>query len=309
MGTRGTRLDINRQIDAVPRQYLSTLPYRDTAVNNRLTAQVSNPFFPTLTGTDIGGRTVARSQLLRPYPQFPGITVADPEGFSWYHSLQVRVERRMRAGFTLGGNYTWSKFMEATSYLNNTDPGPEKVISDQDRAHRGVVNGIWELPFGPRRRFGSSWRGPLAAAFGGWQVSAVFQAQSGAPLAFGNILFYGDIHDIPLPAGERGPDRWFNTDAGFEKDTGKQLVNNVRTFPSRLSNVRGKGLNMWNVSALKNFRVAERVRFQLRTEWLNATNHTHLNNPTMGPTNTLFGTITGTGAYPRQIYFAGKLLW
>ncbi len=244
VGTRATRLAVTRQLNTVSRQHLSTSPVRDNTTNQFLTAQVPNPFYPSLAGTDLSGQRVARQQLLRPYPQFTGITFADQVGYSWYHSLQVRAERRMRAGLRLQGNYTWSKFMEASTFLNPTDPMPEKVISDQDRPHRVVATGIFELPFGKGRRVGSSWKGLINAVAGGWQLSAVFQAQSGAPLAFGNVLFTGDIHDIVLPRGERTVNRWFNTSAGFERDSTRRLVNNIRTFPSRLTGLRGPGVNL-----------------------------------------------------------------
>lgn len=309
VGSRGTKLDANRQFNAVPRQYMSTLPVRDQAANNFLTAQVANPFYPMLIGTDIAGRNVARSQLLRPYPQFNGITAADQVGYTWYHSLQVRAQRRLRSGLTLQANYTWSKLMEADSFLNPTDPMPEKVISTLDRPQRLVLNGLYEMPFGRGRKWGSSWRGVSNALAGGWQVSAIYQATSGPALGFANILFYGDLHDIPLPASQRTPERWFNTDAGFEKQTGAQLVQNIRTFPSLLTGLRGKGTNIWNLSAMKNFQVTEGARFQFRCEWLNALNHSHFGKPNMVPTNTNFGRITATSGFPRQIYFALKLLF
>ncbi len=59
-----------RDLNAVPGQYLSTSPVRDDATNNLLTQQVPNPFVGLLPGTTLNGATVARSQLLRPYPQF-----------------------------------------------------------------------------------------------------------------------------------------------------------------------------------------------------------------------------------------------
>jgi hypothetical protein len=305
-GTRGSRLYISREFNAVPGQYYSTLPYRDNTAINLLTTQVTNPFYPLLPGTDLAARTVARSQLLRPAPQFSSIAATEPFGSSWYHAGQLRVERRMRAGFTLQGNFTWSKFIEATSYLNAFDARPERVISDQDRARRFVGSGIWELPFGRGRHFFAGWKGLRSQIVSGWQMQGICQAQSGAPLAFGNVLFAGDLSAIPLPAGERAVGGWFNT-AGFERDSARQLGSNVRTFPSRLSGARGSGLNLWNFSVLRNFRVTERVSFQLRGELLNAFNHTHLAAPNTTPTSTLFGQITGSNGYPRYVYIAGKL--
>ena len=309
VGTAASRLDMTRQWDPTPRQYLSTSPVRDSAVVNMLTAQVANPFYPMLVGTDISGKTVARSQLLRPYPQYNGITSVGQNGYSWYHSLQVRVERRMRGGFTLHGNYTWAKFMEATSYLNATDDRPEYGISDQDRPQRFVASGIWELPFGRGRKFASQWHGVPRYMVSGWQISAVYQGQSGAPLGFANVLYYGaNVHDIALPVDQRTVAQWFDT-SQFEKVSNKQLANNIRTFPSGFTGLRGPGLNLWNISALRNFRITEHSRLQFRAEWLNATNHSFFGKPNVVPTSAAFGTITATNGYPRQIYFSLKLIF
>lgn len=309
VGSRATKLPVSTQLDPVPAEYLSTLPVRDNTTINRLTAQVPNPFFPLLPGTNLSGRNVARSQLLRPFPHFTGITVARPLGYSWYHSLQVRAERRFSSGFTAQTGYTWSKFMEATDFLNPTDPRPEEVISDQDRTHRLTFSGIWELPFGPGRPIAGGAKGVAAQLIAGWQLQGVYETQTGAPIGFGNIIFTGNLKDIPLPKGQRTTARWFHTQAGFERDPARQLAQNIRTFPTRFSGIRTHGLNIWNLSALKNFSVRERVKVQFRTEWLNAWNHSHFAAPVTGVTNSLFGAVSNTVGFPRQVYFALKLLF
>jgi hypothetical protein len=98
------------------------------------TGQVNNPFFNSIPGTRLHTRTIARQKLLRPFPQFLDINSDEPVGYSWYHALQSRVERRFMKGFTPTG--TWSKFMEAMSYLNPTDacagwPRQKKGVSHQ----------------------------------------------------------------------------------------------------------------------------------------------------------------------------------
>src|SRR5207248_11702178 len=98
--------------------------------------------------TNLAAATVARSQLLRPYPQFTGISITEPDGYSWYHSLQLLTERRFHNGFTAQFNWVWSKFMEATGFRNDTDPLTEKLISDLDRTHVLHFSGIYELPIG-----------------------------------------------------------------------------------------------------------------------------------------------------------------
>ena len=82
----------------IPRQYFSTLPVRDQATINLLNSQVANPFYPLLPRTNLASTTVALSQLLRPNPQFTGITASMNSGFSWYHALQVRTRSASRAG-------------------------------------------------------------------------------------------------------------------------------------------------------------------------------------------------------------------
>ncbi|MFB3827835.1 MAG: TonB-dependent receptor domain-containing protein [Bryobacteraceae bacterium] len=308
VGNRGNKLAATRQLNPVPAEYLSTQPVRDQPVIDRLSAQVANPFYPLLPGTGLSGTTVARSQLLKPYPHFTGINTDEPVGFSWYHSLLARVERRFVKGFTVQGSYTWSKFMQANSYLNATDAALQHVIAGDDRTHMLAVSGVWELPFGRGRKWGSGLGGVSEHVLGGWQVQGVYQAQSGAPIGFGNVIYYGNLRDIALPSDQRTADRWFNTD-GFERAPAKQLASNIRTFSSRLSGVRAHGLNNFDLSALKNFRIAERVKLQFRSEFMNAMNHTDFAAPNTTVTSTLFGRIDDARGFPRKIHFALKLLF
>ena len=76
VGNRGTRMQATQDLNPTPRQYLSTSPVRDQSAINLLNAQVANPFYPLLPKTNLASTTVARSQLLRPYPQFSGITAS-----------------------------------------------------------------------------------------------------------------------------------------------------------------------------------------------------------------------------------------
>jgi hypothetical protein len=48
----------------------------------------------------------------------------------------------LAGGLQVQSNYTWSKTMEAVSYLNDTDPIPEHVVSNLDRPHRLTVSAI-----------------------------------------------------------------------------------------------------------------------------------------------------------------------
>ncbi|MFB3827898.1 MAG: TonB-dependent receptor domain-containing protein [Bryobacteraceae bacterium] len=312
MGNRSTGLAVSRALSALPNHYLSTRPVRDDATISYLTAQVRNPFatIAQFAGTALQSTNVQRQQLLSAYPHYTSVGAAANDGYAWYHALQARVERRFAAGYTLQASYTFSKNMEAVSYLNGGDARPHEVVAAIDQTHVLAMTGVYELPFGKGRRFANSNRW-LDLAVGGWALNGVWQVQSGRPLEWGNILFTGNIKDIALPHSQRTPNRWFNVDAGFNRNSAQQLASNLRTFPLRLNGVRAPGVNITNLSLFKDFKIAERVRLQFRAEAVDALNETPLSTPNVSPTSGSFGTITtvGAGNTQRRITLGGKISW
>lgn len=305
VANRGTRLGVERNVNATPAEYLSRSPVRDQAQINFLTAQFPNPFRGL---NPIYGANISRANLLRPYPQFGDVVGFEPVGYSWYHSLQVRSERRFAHGFTLQVAYTWSKLMEATEFLNPQDPTPYESISTFDRPHRLAGSGIWEIPFGRGRTFGNNLPVLLNQFLGGWQLGGVLVQQSGAPLGFGNVLFTGDIRDINLPSGERSVERWFNT-SGFNRNVNQQLANNYRQFPLRFADIRGDGQFSIDATISKTFVIREGLRAQFRADAYNATNTSNFNSPNTTPTNTAFGQVTGTAGDARNWQLSMKVMF
>ena len=308
VGSYSENLPVTRDLNAIPGNYFSTSPVRDDATNNYLTQQVPNPFGGLLPGTNINGTNVARSQLLRPYPQFTGISAAQTIGTSDYTALQTRVERRMANGFTVQAAYTWSKTMTESGFLNSFDQQLERVVGQFDRTHVFVTSGIVEMPFGRTRHWGRNWNGVVDTLLGGWQVSYLFRSQSGAPLGFGNFIFQegATINDVTIPGSERSERRWFNVDA-FDRSTARQLVSNVRTQPTRFSEVRGPGYAVLDLAVMKNVSIGPRMRLQLRGEIYNTLNRANLGGPNTAPTNSAFGTITAQNGLPRQLQLAARL--
>jgi hypothetical protein len=189
------------------------------------------------------------------------------------------------------------------------DALPYGVISDQDRTHRLVLSGVWELPFGRGKRFGSSMPGAADKLAGGWQVQAIYQGQSGAPLGFGNAIFTGNLKDIPLPNGQRTVERWFNIDAGFDRNSARQLASNLVTLAPRFSGIRSDGINNWDISLIKHTSLSEAVKVQFRAEFVNAVNHSQFAAPNTTPSSTAFGRVTVETQWPRTIQFGLKLLF
>ena len=312
VANRGTKIAANRQMTPVARQYLSASPVRDQATIDLLSAQVASPFFGIreFAGTALGNQRVSRGQLLRPLPHFTGVNVDLPSGYSYYHSMQAHVEKRMSRGLTLQSSWTWSKFMEARSYLNETDTRPEKVISDQDYPHRFVFSAIFELPFGKGKPLLGGAGRRLDAFLGGWQAQGWFEGQSGQALGFGNAIYNGDLDRIVLPRIERRAERWFHTEAGFDRDPRTQLVSNIRTFPTRFSGIRSDGINNFDLSLFKNVAIREGLKAQFRLEAFNALNHVQFGNPNTTPASTAFGAITEEkGHGQRQITLAVKVMF
>ncbi len=309
IGNWGDSLEITRDMRALPPDYLSRSTVRDNNTINYLSQQVPNPFYPLLPGTNLANQTVSRAYLLSgpEFSHFSGLTTTSYEGYTRYLAFQARGERRFTSGWSITAAYTYSRNMEAVSQLNGYLSPLEYVISTQDRPHRLVASGLWELPFGKGKRWLSSGTFTDKLA-GGWQIQGIYSAQSGAPINFGNVLFNGDMNNIALPRGERSVGRWFNTD-GFERTPANQLAYNYRTFPSRLHGVRTDGTNSWDLSALKNTWIKEKVNMQFRGEFLNAFNRPMFNAPNSTPTSSDFGMITSQRGYPRRIQFMLKLIF
>ncbi len=316
IGNRGTHIEIPFDMNTTPSQYLSTSPFRDNATNNALTKNIPNPFagkLPAGAGSGFTGSNIGVSQLLRPYPEFGSVNHSRFDGYSWYHSMQFSLEKRFSKGYTINGNYTFSKFMQATELLNPTDPRPLRVISDLDRPHRFVVSGIYEFPFGRGRAFGSGVNAVAAKIIGGWQLSGTYAGQSGAPLGnWGNVIFVGNINDLKLPSDQQIWAHWFNNDAaGFERKSANSLVNNIRTFPLRFGFLRGDKTNNFDFSMQKKTSITERKQVVFRMDWLNALNHTVLPAPNLDPTSSEFGKISAStqANYPRRIEFGFHFLF
>lgn len=232
----------------VPRQFLSTLPTRDQAVIDRNTANVTNPFAGLLPGTTRNGSTIQRQELMRAYPQYSSISIDQRnEGSSYFHMIAFRVEKRFARSFQAVGSYQWSKLISRTNRLNDSDPFLEKRIADDDRTHRFVFSGNWDLPFGRGHAWGGNANPVLNKIISGWSFNGIINLQSGGPLGgWGNVIYLGG--DLKLNG--HSVDNAFDT-ARFNTNSAQQLGSNVRTFPTRFGNLRSDMFSNVNASIIK----------------------------------------------------------
>src|SRR5262249_8033940 len=149
MGNQAEKLQVNRQIDGIPLQYLSTSPVRDQANIDRMTASVTNPFAGLIPGTGLDGSLVSRGQLVRPFPNFTGISAQQlNDGSSNFHALDIRIEKRFSRNLQFVSNFQRAKLLERRSRHNDADPVLEKRVATEDRSWRLVASGSYDLPFG-----------------------------------------------------------------------------------------------------------------------------------------------------------------
>ena len=120
VGNHGVHLPIQKEFNAIPRQYLSTYTAGyDANENTAIGTSVTNPFFGIAPSTVTLGssKTVAANQLLRPYPQFTSVSAYVTSGMAIYHSFQAQLTRRFIHGASMTSAFTWSKSMDASQYL------------------------------------------------------------------------------------------------------------------------------------------------------------------------------------------------
>ena len=324
VGNYGYDIEIVKDINALPARYLNgdnSLTAEMKANNAFLTGSVANPFAGLLPGSSFNNSTIARSQLLRPYPEFGSITTTNNDGKSWYNSAQVGLQKRMSHGFTLGISYTYSHWMQATEYLNPADPKPTKMISDLDVPHRLSISGIVELPFGRGRRFLSNAGGIVEGILGGWQLEGVYTYQAGFPIAFGSFnatsgATSGDLfYNGGTIAGDRTTQKWFDTSAftSILNDTSANAtpVSHLRTTPFRFDDVRRDSINNLDLSLLKNVQLKGDMRLQLRAEFINAFNSPYFPAPVVSATSSTFGQISASNQsnYARRAQIGVKLVF
>ena len=174
----------------------------------------------------------------------------------------------------------------------------------------------------PIRRSPTGWMAPsprgnkaLTAVLGGWQLTGILTATSGAPLTVRTGVdrsLNGQNLDTADQVGDwrinqsrpRGQEllKWFNTSAF--------ALNPIGTVGSTgIDIVRGPALSNLDFAMFKNFQVKERFKMQFRAEFFNALNHTVLGNPNTTFTNGNFGKILGTQTAPRVGELGLKLLF
>jgi Carboxypeptidase regulatory-like domain/TonB dependent receptor len=311
---KGSHMTMGSAID------LNALTAAQFALGASNSVLVSNPFFGVITDrtSSLSAAQIAAGQLIRPYPQYTTVNAINSSiGNSIYHSLQLRVEKRFSKGFTVLGSFTGGKIIDDTSEAgagqttgiqNPTNLRAERSIDPQDISRRLVISGVWEIPFGRGKYFGSSMPRWSDLLVGGWQINGIGSFQSGLPFVMTSIGVarpnrIREAQEVDGPVQSRLA-RYFDTDA-YAVPAAFTFGNSSRTAPD----LRGPGIANYDLSLFKNFAIVERLRAQFRFETFNAFNRVQFGLPGTQAGSTNFGVITSAQNSPRQLQLALKLLF
>lgn len=341
VGNHSLHLPIAQQnLNATRLGYLSTAPFRNQSLATAYGASVTNPFAGLLpNGGSFNGKTTGLGNLLVPYPQFGNTSVFiqnNTIGQSYFNSAIFHIEQRSKHGLTLTANYSFSKLIEADTYLNDQDSLPTRRISPFDHTHHFTVGATYRLPFGRGQKFDFGGSRIADELLGGFVINSIYQFQTGAPVEFSA--------DIPLQPGKTPRDiaiqnrntsptssatPALNTDAfvtgnetacaaGAACDlSGQSFFNgqyfdHYRTLPQTISSVRADGFNNMDASILKNFNFTEKRYLQLRFETFNTLNHPIFKAPNVSSaTSSNFGYITAvtSNSQPRQVQLGARIVF
>lgn len=215
-------------------------------------------------------------------PNLGIITLTTNAGSSTYDAFQASLTKRLSQNFSAGLHYTWSTLLgdvtdvfatstsEAARAQDSFDRRADRARSGYDRPHRLTGNFVYGLPF-YRNQIG-----PTGKFLGGWQVNSFFTFQSGAPFT---VTLGSD------PTGSGNPIRPnLNTNLNLSSMTISEILaaGGVNLFQGlspgqRVGNagrniLRSDGMNLVDFGIIKNTRVSENVRFQLRADMFNVFN-------------------------------------
>jgi hypothetical protein len=264
---------------------------------------------------------------------------------SYYNSLQTSLTQTFHHGVTFLLAYTYGRSIDlgggigSGSNSSGTAQNPlnvaaEKGPSDFNIKHRIAFSPVAELPFGKNEPFLN--HGFVAGLVGGWQLSGIFQFQTGRPFSVSDVSSgnSGSLQNADRPNYYAGAD----PNASVDPVTGRNTHTRFEWFnvsaytlapKGQFGNVGrntlvGPGLVQVDAAIKRSFSIYERLGGEFRVEAFNIANHPNLGDPlgtqaqlpssvasgakiTAGQVGT-FGTITSTqNAFQREMQFAMKL--
>jgi hypothetical protein len=258
----------------------------------------------------------------------------------WYNSLQLSGRRRLSGGLELLTAYTFSKTLtdnlgyygcggvssDGAYWQNAYDRHANYGPSCFDARHNFTAGGVYELPVGKGKPFGSSMNKAAELLLGGWNVNYFLSTHSGFPVTVnagahqnntgqsvrGNVRanYYRQLN-----VTSRTVDRWFGpVDTVFCQQNGVDNGTCAYGLPALgqfgsagVGTERMPGFFNLDASIGKKFYVSENNYLDFRAEFFNALNFVSWGAPGRDMTSPAsFGTITSQIGNPRNIQLGLK---
>lgn len=269
-------------------------------------------------------------------PQLPeGVTVAsltfpvgpinllESTGRSQYNSAWVLTKRTFSRGLSFLASYTYANsWTDAPTFRspgnesevpqNSFDPSADWGPNGCDIQHRFVSSLIFRVPFSATApRDAGGFARVARGILGDWQVSVIYQAQSGFPFTisvFGDTANAGSLLNVnpiranavpgvspDLPSDQQTANHWFNT-AAFATPPTFQFGNVGR------NSLVGPGLSKADLALDRELPLGS-YQLNFRVEAFNVFNTANYGTPNRFVNTPQFGTITQAATAARQIQF------
>ena len=222
-----------------------------------------------------------------------------------YNSLQVSARRQFSHGFTLLGNYTWSKSIDvqsadqqdtsSISFVDSNNPLLDRGVAGYDLRHVFNLSFVWELPKVRMLGFVGS------RILSGWQVNGIARYTSGSPFSAMTGVdtnLNGINNDRPNTVGnpflDTGRSKSQKLARYFDPAAFKGAATGTNGTEGR-DILYGPGSQNWDVSFFKNIPIHESHHLQFRAEFFNFFNHANFGTPVSVLSNPNVGQILGAG--------------
>jgi hypothetical protein len=317
------------------------LPLNNVNGVNALTQQVPNPFFGNpAAGTFATRPTLARNQLLRPFPQFDNVNmIYSTLARSQYDAGVISLTKRATGWWGGRISYTYSRlydnqfgqgnyYSSSPGILNNFSADPESPYFNPDAEygrslldspHKLVASPIIRLPFGAGQRWLQDGVGNAIA--GGWTVSFVIQMQSGFPIGVSqntnntNLLGHNQRPNVVPGADIRTPgsiterlqdnpdDNLYLSPQAF----GQAAQGTIGNAPRILEGVYSPWRNSTDMALNKDVSIGGSRRISVRLDVINVFNnpwYQALGSSAFGNTN--FGRVLAQANYSRTMQVTAR---
>jgi hypothetical protein len=256
------------------------------------------------------------------------------------HGLQFQADYTWSKALTNARDALGNNQNDLVSFRTLRNTGLDYARSNQDQTQRFVANTIYDLPFGNGKQYWNSSNGVVNRLVGGWTVGGIVVWQTRPPLYItSGRASVNQLNAANNPAQLVGITfEEFKKNVGvFRTPTGVYFINpnllNITTnaagqfvsstikpgllgqpapgtfgnFP--INSLNGPAYFNLDASLVKRIPITERVKFELKTTFINVLNHPNFIYNTQAFDSTSFGRITSISGSPRIVHFTFKATW